>query len=247
MIFSSKSEESHDINQSLAIYGWYEVYKNIFDNLEKRDKEYIRMYTDSLKKERIRKRSVVMPISFCSIIKVALKNEIYEAIKIYLKTERPYFYQPHILVSAPFEQNKQNNKKLLSDFAFSYHRDYDNVRWLKLFVNLTETTGGSHEYVEGSHYTKNRMVDSTYSNRSCGLEFEDQFKPRTTYESHIWTGRFCKQSIEMLYGTDKIRRFSTKAGYTWIEDSYGLHRGNAPVEGNRCVAAFLIGKYPIRF
>jgi len=85
-----------------------------------------------------------------------------------------------------------------------------------------------------------------FEKRTSDLGFEHQFMARSLYESHLWTGRFHEKAIEEVYGPTRVVRFPTHAGFCWLEDTYGLHRGNPPVEGNRNVAAFLIGQYPVR-
>lgn len=239
------SKKSKAIYEQLFTKGWYVIQDNITKDINNfiisdHDKE------QKLLLQNHTKRSIKATLDFSSSIKSIINEDVYDAIKLYLMTDKPFFYSPHILISKPNPKDYKMTAKELSDYAFSYHRDYDNIRWLKLFVNLSETTGGEHEYVETSHHTKTRYTAEHYSMRTQDLNFEDQFCPQTLYESHLWCGRMNEKAITDLY-TDSVVQFQTNKGFCWLEDTYGLHRGNPPKVGNRALAAYLIGQYPVKY
>ena len=83
--------------------------------------------------------------------------------------------------------------------AENLHRDNDGVRFLKYFIYLTEVTeeSGPHVFVEGSHFEPK------------GLEVR----------------RYDDNEVEDLFGKEKFRRFTGKKGLSFIEDTYGFHKG----------------------
>jgi len=139
------------------------------------------------------------------------------------------------------------DEKELSDYAFSYHRDYDNTKWLKIFVSLGDACGGEHEYMSGTHIQTKADFADDYGIRTHGLRFEDTFKAKTIYETHLYSGRHDDETLHGLYGDKVVVRFPSTTGFCWMEDTYGLHRGNPPLSGTRHLIAFLIGQIPVRY
>jgi hypothetical protein len=235
---------SSTIAKSLFTNGYYLVSSNA---LKDASQATLNQITNLLSKPQEEcKRSFQAPLDFASLIKHILNIDLYNAIKLFLGVQRPIFYPPYILRSNPLPMGKSQSDKELSDKAFSFQRDFDNIKWLKLFVNLTDTTGGNHEYIKGSHHTNERLIGRDFNDRTRMLRLEDRFFAESIYETHLWTGRFHEQSIKDIYGESQRICLNTHRGVCWLEDTYGLHRGNPPLEGHRAVAAFLIGKYPIR-
>jgi hypothetical protein len=85
--------------------------------------------------------------------------------------------------------------------AENMHRDNDGIRFLKYFIYLTDVTekSGPHIYVEGSHIS------------SKGLEIK----------------RYEDKEVEDLFTKDKFRRFTGSKGLSFLEDTYGFHKGQA--------------------
>ena len=83
--------------------------------------------------------------------------------------------------------------------AENLHRDNDGIRFLKYFIYLTEVTeeSGPHVFVESSHVI------------SKGLEIR----------------RYEDNEVEVLFGKDKFKKFIGKKGVSFIEDTYGFHKG----------------------
>ena len=92
----------------------------------------------------------------------------------------------------------------------SYHRDIDTLNSLKFFVYLTEvdSDSGPHMYVNGSH--------------------ESQF--RTSKDK-------MHGDIDIIseYGNDNVTEQKGLAGYTFIADTFGFHKGLPPRANNRLV------------
>jgi Phytanoyl-CoA dioxygenase (PhyH) len=88
-----------------------------------------------------------------------------------------------------------------------FHRDYDDWRFFKLFVYLTDVTdrNGPHEFVRGSH---------TSSGRVFATPFEIDW-------------------IRKTYGQNSIVRMLGPTGTTFLVDTWGIHRGSVPEDGRR--------------
>ena len=83
--------------------------------------------------------------------------------------------------------------------AENLHRDNDGIRFLKYFIYLTEVTeeSGPHIFVESSHTV------------SKGLDIR----------------RYQDNEVETLFNKDKFRKFIGKKGLSFMEDTYGFHKG----------------------
>lgn len=84
-----------------------------------------------------------------------------------------------------------------------FHRDRDAVRFVKLFIYLSEVTkiNGAHVFVQGSH-----RID-----KLC--------QPRRRYQD---------QEVIKSFGEDKIQSITGAFGSAFIEDTYGIHKGTVP-------------------
>lgn len=88
-----------------------------------------------------------------------------------------------------------------------FHRDYDDWRFFKLFIYLTDVdeTNGPHEFVLGSH---------RFSGRVFATPFE-------------------AGDIQKTYGANSITRVLGPLGTTFLVDTWGIHRGSVPQRGIR--------------
>jgi hypothetical protein len=88
-----------------------------------------------------------------------------------------------------------------------YHRDNDSIRFLKLFIYLTDVDKdcGPHVFVRHTH------------NRDGCLERR----------------RYRDEEVETEFGVENIRHFTGPAGTAFLEDTYGVHKGQLPVHGKR--------------
>lgn len=101
-----------------------------------------------------------------------------------------------------------------------YHFDMDRVKWLKVFVYLTDVgaENGPHYFVSGSH-------------RSGGI-------PRELLARGY--ARLRDEDIERHYPKQKIIEFTAPKGSIIIEDTRGLHKGQHLKEGHRLILQFQI-------
>lgn len=98
-----------------------------------------------------------------------------------------------------------------SEAAQFYHFDLDRLKWLKVFIYLTDVGphDGPHSFIEGSHGLKgipHSFLSKGYVRLSDG-------------------------EVLSHYGVDKEVRFAAPRGTIIVEDTRGLHKGNA-VSGN---------------
>jgi hypothetical protein len=84
-----------------------------------------------------------------------------------------------------------------------FHRDPDDWRFLKLFIYLTDVDeqSGPHEFVTGSHHSSGRILSKPYIN----------------------------EELEYSYGRKSMVKITGPKGTTFIEDTWGVHRGNMPI------------------
>jgi hypothetical protein len=100
-----------------------------------------------------------------------------------------------------------------------YHRDYDDWRFIKFFVYLTDVddNSGPHEYVQGSHLKSGRM-------RATSFE---------------------REQLEPQYGHDSFMRVCGPRGTSFMVDTYGIHKGNAPVAAPRLMLQIEYSLLPV--
>lgn len=91
--------------------------------------------------------------------------------------------------------------------AENFHRDIDDWRFVKLFIYLTPVTeeSGPHKYVQ-------------HSSRHMRLT---QIR------------RFTDDEVSEAYGSDNIKTMISNAGEGFLEDTYGIHKGQSVVAGHR--------------
>ena len=98
-----------------------------------------------------------------------------------------------------------------SEAAQFYHFDLDRLKWLKVFIYLTDVGphDGPHSFIEGSH------------------------GPEGIPRSFLSKGyvRLTDEEVLSHYGAQREIRFAAPKGTIIVEDTRGLHKGNA-VSGN---------------
>lgn len=94
--------------------------------------------------------------------------------------------------------------------AQNFHRDNDAIRFVKLFIYLSDVgpADGPHMFVKGSH-------------RSCKLLAEGV--------------RLSDAEVEEAHDPDDIMRFTGAFGTTFLEDTFGIHKGELPREHRRLI------------
>lgn len=98
-----------------------------------------------------------------------------------------------------------------SEAAQLYHFDLDRLKWLKVFIYLTDVgpQDGPHSFIEGSH------------------------APGGIPQHLLGKGyvRLSDEEVLSSYGAEKEIQFAAPKGTIIVEDTRGLHKGNA-VSGN---------------
>lgn len=99
-----------------------------------------------------------------------------------------------------------------------YHRDADDLRFVKLFIYLTDTTvsNGAHSFIKGSHRS-------------------DQLIRRGPITDPEAQERFAAADFVTVTG---------QAGTLFLEDTWGIHRPLQATEGRRLIFSALYGLTP---
>ena len=107
------------------------------------------------------------------------------------------------------------------EHAELFHRDVDDLQFIKLFVYLTDVgeETGPHIFVEGS-----QRIDKLTR-----------------------IARYTDEQVAEAFGEDAIRRFTGPAGTAFLENTYGMHRGLPPRAGPRLIFQPLYAQRPLIF
>lgn len=103
-----------------------------------------------------------------------------------------------------------------------FHRDNDAVRFLKLFVYLSDVDDfeGAHEFVRGSH-SENRLL-------ARRVRYQDQ-------------------EVAEAFGAERILKMTGSFGTAFLEDTFGLHKGAVPQSRPRLLLQVRYSSYPSNF
>jgi hypothetical protein len=103
--------------------------------------------------------------------------------------------------------------------AENFHRDVDDLKFIKLFVYLTDVAAenGPHEFIRGSH------ADGTLGR----------------------IRRYTDEEVRDAFGSDRIVRFTGPAGSAFLENTYGMHRGLPVNEGRRLIFQVVYSLLPL--
>ena len=107
------------------------------------------------------------------------------------------------------------------EHAELFHRDVDDLQFIKLFVYLTDVgeDTGPHIFVEGW-----QRIDKLTR-----------------------IARYTDEQVAEAFGEDAIRRFTGPAGTAFLENTYGMHRGLPPRAGPRLIFQPLYAQRPLIF
>lgn len=96
-----------------------------------------------------------------------------------------------------------------AEHAEMFHRDVDDLRFVKLFVYLTDVTAksGPHMFVRGSHQS-------------------EELSERV---------RYTDETVAATFGKDDILTLTGPAGTMFLENTFGLHRGIPPANEPRLI------------
>lgn len=100
-----------------------------------------------------------------------------------------------------------------SKAAQYFHFDMDRIKWIKVFIYLTDVgvDNGPHTFVIGSHKTNG--IPRKFLNKGYARQTDDE--------------------VIGFYGTERVQSFIAPRGTIIFEDTRGLHKGVHLKEGSR--------------
>ena len=143
----------------------------------------------------------------------------------------PTIYQSNLMWS--FEKNTSHRTE-----AQSFHRDWDNFHFCVLFVYLTDVTKatGPHQYVRGSHTIEGmRKAIERYHAAGGTAEWAREENLRRD-------GKLIDAQITELFG-NAVLEIEQPAGFAFLADAFGLHRGIPLLEKERLLFWTRYGLY----
>lgn len=143
-------------------------------------------------------REDIVPIS--AALKIANNEEILALVQGYLGC-KPVI--SNLLVWWSYPERKK------PEYAQLYHRDFDDIRFIKLFVYLTDVDENSGPHV----YIKNTVN-------------ANKFRRPT---------RLSDEKIAKNFPLEDKVVFCGKKGTVFLEDTFGLHKGQLPYEKKRLI------------
>ena len=132
---------------------------------------------------------------------------------ILINIARNYFKAEPIFDFIAMWRSTDFLKKASSEAAQMYHFDLDRIKWLKVFIYLSDVTekNGPHSYIESSHLS-GQKPDELLSRGYVRIEDSD---------------------LEKHYSKNKFKTVKGKAGTVLIGDTKCWHKGNPIIEGER--------------
>lgn len=144
------------------------------------------------------------------LLNIANNTKILEVVSGFLEC-KPTLSNITLWNSFPSEDGPRN--------AEYFHRDVDDIKFIKVFIYLTDVDeeSGPHVYVEGS----------SKANKLLRIR------------------RYQDQEVYKEFNPEKIRVITGKVGDAFIEDTFGLHKGTVVEKGIRTVLQFEYSMFPI--
>lgn len=136
----------------------------------------------------------------------------------FVEIARSYFECPPILTSVNMWWSTDYLKKANEDAAQMFHFDLDRIKWLKIFIYLTDVgeNNGPHVYIEKTH----KPFSKPYKFMTRGYQ------------------RISDEEIYSSYPKNRIKTLLGKRGTVIIGDTSCYHKGLAPISGNRLIFEF---------
>jgi len=124
----------------------------------------------------------------------------------------------HVQTNAWWSLNCASDDKALAASAQKYHQDKEFVKFIKLFVYLTDVgaDNGPHQYIKGSIRDYKKALPRR---GKAGKRYDTDF-------------------IERKFGKDRVLTMTGQAGTMILEDTHGLHRGVPVRSGHRLLLQF---------
>lgn len=119
-----------------------------------------------------------------------------------------------------------------------FHRDRDCFRFVKLFVYLNDVgeEAGPHEFIHASHSAEG--LQAYFQARGVQVDLPRLFEGNCRHLDPA--------ELRKLLG-DKVVRTTGSAGFGFLEDTYGLHRGTRPASASRLIFTVTYTGLPLRF
>lgn len=155
------------------------------------------------------------------ILEILTNKELNNLIKSYMGVN-PVLSHFNISYNYPAEVNSINN-------STDYHRDHNcyNSVLLLIYLSDVETEDkGPHEYVQYSHdinNDENIKFNQDFENNAKIIELKKQ-----NYKVYLEANR---NEIIKRFENNIIKNYGHK-GWGFLEDCYGLHKGNLPTKKN---------------
>lgn len=131
------------------------------------------------------------------------------------KVAKNYFNSSPILSAVNMWWSSKFTEEPDSECAQKYHFDMDSLKWLKVFIYITDVgkKNGPHTFVKGSH----TVGSLPYCIRKLGYDRIDDYQ------------------VLKNFGKDKLIEFDKSKGTLIFEDTKGLHKGKHVEEGDRLI------------
>src|SRR5258706_8587023 len=109
-------------------------------------------------------------------------------------------------------------ERAADEIAQTFHIDYDRVKWLKIFIYLTDVTpeSGPHVYVRHSHLREERRAEL------IGRGYV----------------RLPDEDVLRVYRADEVVNICGPAGTVLFEDTSGFHKGRMPEKQERLMLEY---------
>ncbi|MGB4839017.1 MAG: hypothetical protein WBP08_08490 [Saprospiraceae bacterium] len=230
-IFNLSKFDFEKINQTLNEKGWYilpeKLDENIIDELMKLAKETpckVRQTDDNkVKEHELTLYDASNPISILyslpeeslinnsTIQKLVTDFVFLNICQNYLETE-PIWDVTSLWWSTNFSKKSDKNA------AQWFHFDMDRIKWLKVFIYLTDVNdnSGPHTFVEGTH-------------RDEAIPFSLLAKGYN---------RLSDEEVKNNFNEQNFKEFTAPKGTIIIEDTRGLHKGKNVTGTHRCLLQF---------
>jgi len=122
--------------------------------------------------------------------------------------------------------------------AEMFHRDRDDFSFVKLFVYLSDVDAqsGPHEFIQCSHNPD--ALQAYFQSKGLQVELPRLFEGNSR--------NLALADLKAILGPNIINT-SGPAGFGFLEDTFGLHRGTRPVSGSRLIFSVTYTGLPLRY
>lgn len=183
-------------------------------------------FEEASKTENIANYQMATILKCPHLLEMASDPEILSLVESYLGTI------PTVIVMATWWSFAgRNNAK----DAQLFHYDYDDYRFCKLFLYLTDVDmdSGPHCFVEGTH-----RADEVYNAKMKWIAEKDRFN-----DFYARSLRKSDEDVRKYFGKE-FTYLTGNAGSRFIVDTIGIHKGMLPTKHNRLLCQITFGVSP---